>query len=458
MQEFILARDVIFLLGQTWLRPQTVYNSVQRLNAYFGYEQQALSSKRAGLASLFDSLKPITGIFHLRAQLRASARIEPVTLASCVLGIGRLKTCTDPRDLIYGMLGISNNPGIVCDYSLNLRQVRDDFIHKSLQSGDLSVLHYCCGGEKESVLSYIPSLERDWETEYLPVRSSNSPFKAGQNYLVNLLLGMDQALCLKGTIVDVVEDYVHLFEVDEEDSGSGSYLADVYQDVLHCLLDHYKRLENDQSPVLDEFGPTIEYQTIFEVIGSTMHPDVMALGTTTDGISRTTFWLSAPLSAPLSDVRRESRLRTSDLDHQHIHQLSRKAIFDTVRGYIGFGSHFMRPGDLVVIFDGAKTPFLIRKEMDEHGVHTGRYTIVSDCYLHGWMYGDYFGHTVLEEDRDMPDHDNDPSTEVPLCADSGDLDGRDMDTSSQAERGMNSNSTKKDKRKPILRKQTFVIC
>jgi len=221
--------------------------------------------------------------------------------------------------------------------------------------------------------------------------------------------------------------------------------------VLHCLYDHHEPLRNDHCRILDEFGPTIEYENIFEIIGRTMHPTALAsciTGRVEHG-SR---------SVQTNNVRHKTTEDSYPLDHQHHSQIKEKSIMKTTGSYIGFGSLFMRPGDLIVIFDGAKTPFLIRKEMNEQGIHTGRYTIVNDCYLHGWMYGDYFGHTVLEEDQDMPNYINDQSPEVPLYKDSGDLDRSGMDASPEAQRGKNSESSTKYTRKPILRKQTFVIC
>jgi hypothetical protein len=75
-----------------------------------------------------------------------------------------------------------------------------------------------------------------------------------------------------------------------------------------------------------------------------------------------------------------------------------RSIFKTEQGYLGLGSHHLLPGDQVVLFDGAKTPFILRQQLDSQGTWTGRYNLVGDCYLHGWMYGGYFGHTVLDED------------------------------------------------------------
>lgn len=68
----------------------------------------------------------------------------------------------------------------------------------------------------------------------------------------------------------------------------------------------------------------------------------------------------------------------------------------TETGYLGLASHHTRLGDRVVIFDGANTPFIIRKHKTKDGDQTGRYLLVCDCYLHGWMDGSYFGHKTVD--------------------------------------------------------------
>lgn len=74
------------------------------------------------------------------------------------------------------------------------------------------------------------------------------------------------------------------------------------------------------------------------------------------------------------------------------------------------------------------------------------------------MYGDYFNHKVLEGDQDTPEQISDQSPEASLHRGSEDLDPSGIDNSPQAARGRISESPTKDTRRPILRKQKFVIC
>ena len=67
----------------------------------------------------------------------------------------------------------------------------------------------------------------------------------------------------------------------------------------------------------------------------------------------------------------------------------------------------MAPGDQVVIFDGGKTPFIFRNAVNEDGEHSNTWKLLGDCFLLGWMYGDYFGHTVVDEMPPKPKDNED---------------------------------------------------
>jgi hypothetical protein len=78
--------------------------------------------------------------------------------------------------------------------------------------------------------------------------------------------------------------------------------------------------------------------------------------------------------------------------------------FQTKQGYFGLGPSWMKPDDLVVIFDGGKTPFVLRNVVFANGEPGDTWQLVGDCFLTGWMHGDYCGHTVVDE---MPPHTED---------------------------------------------------
>lgn len=63
--------------------------------------------------------------------------------------------------------------------------------------------------------------------------------------------------------------------------------------------------------------------------------------------------------------------------------LRRRAYFSPHQGRVGLGSSLARTGDLVCVFKGFKTPFLLRRKTTE-----GRYQLMDEAYVHGIMYGE----------------------------------------------------------------------
>ena len=58
-----------------------------------------------------------------------------------------------------------------------------------------------------------------------------------------------------------------------------------------------------------------------------------------------------------------------------------RKLFSTASGHIGIGNITLEPGDLVCVFLGARTPFIVRPVGE-------KYEFVGDCYLHGIMQGE----------------------------------------------------------------------
>lgn len=87
-----------------------------------------------------------------------------------------------------------------------------------------------------------------------------------------------------------------------------------------------------------------------------------------------------------------------------------RTFFVTSKGYIGIGPEETQTGDLVVIFDGANTPFILRPIADCEPRDSTKYYVVGNCYLHGWMDGDMFGHEVVDKyEKNSPDCDQSSS-------------------------------------------------
>lgn len=62
-----------------------------------------------------------------------------------------------------------------------------------------------------------------------------------------------------------------------------------------------------------------------------------------------------------------------------------RRLFATTSGYLGFGSPSLQETDEVWLLEGAKVPFILRKDGQDS------YSLVNECYVHGVMFGEKWG-------------------------------------------------------------------
>jgi hypothetical protein len=116
-------------------------------------------------------------------------------------------------------------------------------------------------------------------------------------------------------------------------------------------------------------------------------------------------WFSAPGDyIPRSEERgvdsSERKQSKEDLDRSIFTATAGRKLFRTAMGYLGLGPSWMRQGDLVWVFEGGHTPFLIRKPVDislsDPGRSVSAYQFVGDCYVQGIMDGEAMTATTKE--------------------------------------------------------------
>ncbi|KAH7160436.1 heterokaryon incompatibility protein-domain-containing protein [Dactylonectria estremocensis] len=110
--------------------------------------------------------------------------------------------------------------------------------------------------------------------------------------------------------------------------------------------------------------------------------------------------------ASLADIARGASISLQDIqmsEPQHalsaapnifIHialQCQDTALFHTEHGFFGMGGQSIRPGHSVWVLDGGRTPFVLSKAHEPHS----RYQVVSECFVHGFMYGEVANKEVV---------------------------------------------------------------
>jgi hypothetical protein len=117
------------------------------------------------------------------------------------------------------------------------------------------------------------------------------------------------------------------------------------------------------------------------------------------GADDNTTYTVVEVTEPLKTTLREYEQAVSFL-------LGTRSIFSTTKGYLGLGPKGISQKDEVVVFEGAQTPFMLRRigviapeasSAPESVQNTYTiYRVVGECYLHGRMHGD-----AMDKERDL---------------------------------------------------------
>jgi hypothetical protein len=187
----------------------------------------------------------------------------------------------------------------------------------------------------------------------------------------------DKTLFLSAILIDSVKTVGNVYHVKVEDE-----------------IDDERLREN----IVQSCGLLEEYQTS---CGSDFGADYVGGGTVKDAFWRTMLgnliMKELPRGVPkdyhMDDFDNYIAKGTRGQLTLSLHgQVPNHAFFITTSGYIGMGSSDVRPGDVVCIIGGGRVPFVIRSPegppLGERNAERHRYNLVCNAYVHGIMRGE----------------------------------------------------------------------
>jgi hypothetical protein len=358
VQEFILAQDLQFQLADGILPPALLENAFDALSSISIARRPNTSSYRFNTHVSKDETKRSVPLFSYRRR-RISGGFEHtnMSLISCVIDLAQGRECKDARDRLYAMLAVAEDSlRIEPDYQVPLSAALNKLATRSLLSGDLFVLH--ASGIRPNhdpdLSSFAPSV-MDWVGMTSRLNTSELGFRAANVSLVSVSPRPANSVSLRGVRVDTVKR-----------------MRDTLLD--HIFSDSYALLN---SPYTGITLGSILYRTM------TLY--------SLDLFTQNYFVLPEEFRNLVShgDIHKFFQVNAGLYENRDF--------FDTEQGYFGLGPSWMKPDDQVVIFDGGATPLILRNVKSEDESPGDTLQLVGDCFLLGWMHGDYFGHTVVDE-------------------------------------------------------------
>jgi len=320
---------------------------------------------------------------------------------------------TNPVDKVYALLGLAESHKVVADYGLAPERVFLD-LAKDYLEGSLEILSHVEDSEWKSFPN-MPTWVPDWSAHryaspYLGFNSFNpKSFNACGNTRSSVRFGPDdRTVTLKGIMIDYVADIGHRIQTSDRvdrPNADNPVVQALGADKLNYLESlHLKRFRGCELLVLGlKTYPTGE--DIRSVLHRLMVADSAPTQTVTDPITGKTTtqeldlaeaytaWrrLNAtfPFEGPkIQETERLAVWRTAAAYSRHIASTATgRRIFTTRTGYAGWGPWEMNRGDCIVLFEGGKTAYVLRKKEKEV---LGTFAFLGEAYLHGFMNGEGF--------------------------------------------------------------------
>lgn len=414
VQEFSLARTATFVCGSERINADHVLlarhvfqNAVTRAKK----EEPGLVQLKNCEVVSSDTLYPFFATRQRRKGRDAGYGTEESLYRLLqTLHVSKKMQATEDCDKIYAVLGLATDVDklkVCADYRL---KSRIEFIYTQtakaiIANGNLDMIHLAQGPRDQiKVPSWVPnwsgSLQRSFAWE--PDKENITLFDVSKESKPELLdVAEAHVLGLGGTRVDEIQTVYGLWNGDDIETED----PQLYKPHVYTGYRRYLELISSVCSHAAAKQPAIYSDTkrrneaIWRIpIGDIEVTTGLARIRATSSSLRAyqeflmqldAFELSRPMTKEESDRVRE---RTSYTSYYKIRmrQMRNKRPFVSKTGYVGMGPAEMRRGDWVVVFLGARLPYVIRP------YDANYWLLVGECYCDGIMDGEAVGNGKKE--------------------------------------------------------------
>jgi len=313
------------------------------------------------------------------------------------------RKATDARDRIFALLGMARdkeNLGIMTSYAETNTCVRlyCETARAIIASPQVDLLSFSQPGNGEGEFpSWVPNWQKDimepfgllpWHTPYISCGEKDlGKFRKHpkfDNAPINHLM-------LYGYRIDTVDSL-------KDQCNKGEYLEMKDRQAAWNYIKDIKTLCDQSNEKLKQTGEEI----YSDVLARTLAPQIIPIaGMFVKGFFRgatigecKTGWeevINDCIGWSNGNPLPEKTTTMISYYNMMAHQVSRRP-FATQKGFVGLAPSHVQKGDVVVIFQGAKFPYTLRRNSN------GTYRLVGETYLHGVMYGEFLKPGMITEE------------------------------------------------------------
>lgn len=327
--------------------------------------------------SVWNALSRASSLQHFRGRTEEEAGFLYIATTF------RTRRSFDPRDKIYGMLGLARGrfAELRPDYEREASEVFESVVLLSVEeTGSLGALSYVYGESKLGLglPSFVPDwtaeVQEAWHKSFMDRSILTAYFDASNGSRAALDLATPGKATTRAVFVDTIA------ELEDPD----------YQDWKQ-MVDECRKMARLE----DRFD--VQYTSRTAAFWQTMCGGIISLTDESSGLhlrrveetdypsyQRWQAWVDSVLSSELV------------LDGVDDFQVAFNAVIAgrsfviTDKGYIGFAPEESTKGDLVALFPGGKVPYVLRPKADDC------YVFLGDAYIHGIMDGEAFDEAKFE--------------------------------------------------------------
>lgn len=406
LQEMAKARNLTFMCGSYTIPGEELKLLVQSFNKHF--QKCCVDGPESGgynLVNIQNRIVELERIEHLRENRTLVGFLK-------LAGVYRYRIATDPRDMIYGLLGMSLDlDSTVIDYQLPVTEAYEVATLALIsKTGNLDVFSHILEYAERTPFDSpggLPSWIPNWRSEYrfqvlrysAQRQETFALFQASGDIQMDITRVSPGKVAISGLEFDTVEELAPAKEP--------SLL------ISYSTLDEWRLFaEVDSRPE----APYVGGKTIIDAFWRTLCCDMSAKGdnsraTFEDRVLHDEWWW---LYLLLSHDERSAQEYARKLNHNVLDGINKLALsiysftagrrlFRSKGGYMGIGPSKVQIGDQICVLFGGKTPFILRQKDASLDVpnQSQEWELVGDVYVHGIMDGETI---TMMEDKKLKSH------------------------------------------------------
>ena len=385
MQEYAVARHLEIYCGDFTIPSARLQRALEAFGDVATFVSRSTDAGQLGGASaIHKAFNPFSCSYlqnvvfrrqKYRDEIAESSSFFQVLIVCSVLEVDyNHPECSEPRDRIFSLLGLSNDVAIFegfPDYTISCKEVYIKTIRKLLDQGHIDILAFCQFPEGRR--SCLPTWVPDWN---VPVLSPNAYHIISATFLASqgaplkqrVIHGGSDSVTLRGVTVDIVDDFGDEWHPDWLQRLEAKALLRLFEQIGEFAV---------RSARIPSGAEEIETARIAAVDWGLGHDPQQMLQALTSYRQ-----IIATLKQIIANGERELAKEAEDWYVGIIRRLHTRRPFISMSGFVGLAPTRLQKGDVICIFLGGSLPYIVRRQ-------NRGYTLIGEAYVHGIMYGEW---------------------------------------------------------------------